>query len=359
MSDDSGTPEEQERARRAEQETARQPAVDPGQGVRLPGRGSQPGAPAAQQPPAAGAPAPQQGGPAPQPADRAYAQRPQQPHSAPNSQQQYGGRPAQSGSYGNPPGPQAGGPQQGHPQPGGPQQGQGQYGGPYAAQHQAPQQFANQQPANQQYTNQQYGQPYQPTQGGGGGLSTPAKLLGWAGVVAAVIAFLACFAPWAKASIDGSYLGRSISVTQKVNAFEHASCSASSGAGEACDDNDSSSSSSASATDDDESVWEGWVISVVALAVVVLGVLRGLGKRQLALPAAIATAVGGLVLLALPIYRLIWIHGKQDDFKDVMSGSSLPSGFDTSLTAGWGLWLVLAMGLVMIAIGGVGALRRQ
>ncbi|WP_265442896.1 hypothetical protein [Flexivirga meconopsidis] len=327
----SGVPDD-ERRRRAEQETTQQPVIG---------------------------------------ADGRPWQPPQQQQGPPPPPQPYAGAPAPPQSLGQGFGQRSGAQPQQPPQP----QPQPQFQQPQHQQPQPqPQQHFQQQPQYQQPVPGQPHpgqQPYFP-QGTqpcfplvADKLSQPARLLGWIPVAIALIAFIGCFGTWATAKVSGSYLGTSMSISSSVNAFNHQSCKGTGAGAGACDEQangnngSSDSSSSPSATGDEGGdLWEGWVVSLVALLVAGLGVVRGLGKRVAALPAAITAAVGGLVLIGLPVYRLIWIGDKSGDFADSMKSSGMPSGFDTSLTSGWGLWLVLIMGVAMLAAGIGGAVKR-
>lgn len=269
--------------------------------------------------------------------DNSYNQQ-QPPHGRPN--QPYGGPYGQQ-PQGNPQHPGYGAPQQ---QPGyGPPQPQFQ-GGP-------PQQFG-QQPYQQPPFNQQpYGAPVAT------GPSVQSKVLGWAMTLFAVLAIAFCFGPWASAKVSSNVLP--ISASMSVNAFNHTSCT---GPGDTCDDSSGSSSSatSTSSSDDDGSLWEGWVIAVIGAVVIVLGVMRGLGKRALSVPAAAAGTVGGLVVLGLTIYRWSWIHDKVGEAKDEMKASGgMADNISFHFGTGWGLWLTLVAGLLLLLAGVGGLVKRQ
>lgn len=282
-------------------------------------------------------------------------------------------RPQQQPPQGQP-GPGYGGPHgqqpQGNPPPQQPPYGQPGYGRPAYGQGQP------QQPGNQGYAGppQQFQQPYQQQPYGGqqfqqqpygappaAGPSPLPKVLGWLMALFAVVAIACCFGPWASAKVSSNVLP--ISASMSVNAFNHASCS---GPGDACDSDSSSdggSSSSTSATsatsDEDGSLWEGWVIAAIGAVVIVLGVLRGLGKRALSVPAAVAGAVGGLAVVGLTIYRWSWVHDKAGEAKDQLKASGDMGSIDFHFGSGWGLWLTLVAGVLLLLAGVGGLVKRQ
>ncbi|NNG38211.1 hypothetical protein HJ588_02845 [Flexivirga sp. ID2601S] len=367
-----GAPDD-ERRRRAEQETTQQPVIGPdGRPVQQEQQPHQQQSPQQQrQQPYAGPPAP------PQSLGQGFGQGSGQGFGQ-GAGQQGGYQPPlqpQQPQYGPGSGPEAPPPQhqQQFGQPG--QYGQtGQYGqaGQFGQPGQPGQQAQPGQPA-QQPGAQQPQQPYFPPGAqpcfplAPTTLSQPARLLGWIPVAIAILAFIGCFGTWATAKVSGSYLGTNLSISSSVNAFDHQSCKGTGAGAGACDEQGSGSDSSGSSGDaspsatgnDGDSLWEGWVVSLVALLVAGLGVIRGLGRRVAALPAAITAAVGGLVIIGLAVYRLIWIGNKSGDFADAMKTSGMPTGFETSLTSGWGLWLVLVMGVAMLAAGVGGTVKRR
>lgn len=287
---------------------------------------------------------------------------PQQPQ-PPQGQPQYGGPqppyPPQQGQQ--PPWPQQPGPQQpGQPPYGGPAYGQGQPVPPgnqgYAPQPQFQQPYGQQfpqQPGQQPFGQQPYGAP--PATGS----SMPSRLLGWLMALFAVLAIVFCFGPWASAKASSTVMP--VSVTMSVNAFNHQSCS---GSSETCDEaqksgSGSSMSGSPASDGEDGSIWEGWVIAVLGAAVIVLGVLRGLGKRALAVPAAVVAGVGGLAVLGMTIYRWSWIHDKAGDVEDAINASGGMSKVDFHFGTGWGLWLTLVAGVLLVLAGAGGLVKRQ
>ncbi|HWC23132.1 MAG TPA: hypothetical protein VG502_12605 [Flexivirga sp.] len=221
-----------------------------------------------------------------------------------------------------------------------------------------PQQFGQPPHAQQPYQQQPYGQqPYGAP--AATGPSSRSKLVGWLMALFAVIAIACCFGPWAEAKVSSTMMP--ISASMSVNAFNHTSCS---GPGDACDESDSDSSSTSatgiSSDDEDGSIWEGWVIAVIGAAVIVLGVLRGLGKRALSIPAAVAGAVGGLVVVGVTVYRWSWIHDKAGEANDELNASGGMAGsIDFHFGSGWGLWLTLVAGVLLLLAGVGGLVKRQ
>lgn len=272
-----------------------------------------------------------------------YGQQPQQYGQQPP--QQYGGQqppPPNRAPYG------AGQPPYGAPQQRQPPQGYGQgpgqgYGPGYAQGQQQPQQYSGQ----QQYgaaPGQWGGQPGfgQQAYAGAPGASTGrpgglGKTLGWVLVALGLLAIVGCFGPWAKVDANIPMFGN-IHITAN-------------GLGGTSDNMPSSSSSGSSDTSND--IKDGWVVLVAALGVIVVGLLRGLGK--LPKPAAWGAAVLGLVIAGIGIYDWSDVSDKAQTAKDQMEAAA--SGVSVSAGAGWGLYLVLLMGIGIVVAGVLSALR--
>ncbi|RNI23288.1 hypothetical protein [Flexivirga caeni] len=158
----------------------------------------------------------------------------------------------------------------------------------------------------------QFGQPYafqKPTKVP---LSSGARTIGWLTALAALLAIAGCFAPWA--TIDLGILGH-----VSVNGFGQVS---------------------GAVHESPDEVKDGAVVMSMAIIVIVLAVLRGLGKTPRA--AAVVALVLGLLCLLTTGY----------DFNDI-------SGDTSGAQVGWGLWLALVASIVMSVLGVVGIVKRR
>ncbi|GAA2098647.1 hypothetical protein [Actinomadura alba] len=264
------------------------------------------------QPQQQGYPGQQSGHPGQQPPYPGQQQQghPGQQQGYPGQQQGYPGQqpgyPPQQQGY---PGQQQGypGQQQGYPgqQPGYPQQPQ-QPG--YPAQQQG-------YPAQQQYPGQGY-----PSQSGyGTSTSTGApNPLTFAAIAAAALLLISTFLPWAKATVSGNFLGRSINQSDSGAGFED---------------------------------WSGKLVALAALAAV--GVLVGAIVSKNAKLATMAAAPAGLALLLIMIFLL-----RLQSTKDKILGStgSLGSGISADVSLGFGWYLALLLSIAVIGLSVIGLL---
>ncbi|MDE9365446.1 hypothetical protein PZ938_07495 [Luteipulveratus sp. YIM 133132] len=301
--------EEPTRAQPAVPSYGEQPGQQPGQGQQQPGQG-QPSYGQGQQP---GYGQPGQG------QQSGYGQ--------PGQGQQSGyGQPGQSG-YGQP--------GQGQ-QPGYGQQGQGGYG----------------QQAGQQYGQPGYGQQQgygQPAYGSGAASSVATKasgigkILGWVLLAVAVVAIIGSIGKWGTVSLSGE--GQSIDVS--VTGIGKVSAHSDNPLIQAQLDRRGTDSV---ANDDDTK--DGWITLIAAAVVGVFGLLRALGKIRL--PAAIIGILGGLVVAGVGIYDYFDLQSNGDDMKTQMG-----SGTTVDVAAGWGLWLVILAGIVMVVVSATAVLKRD
>lgn len=192
--------------------------------------------------------------------------------------------------------------------------GQPQQQQPYG---QAPQQGYGYGQQPQAYGQQPYGQPQYGNAGYPGmqpkaPLSQAARMIGWVGVVAGVLAIVGCFGAWV--TVEAGMFGNI-----SVNGFGQVS-----GAVNASPDE----------------VKDGVLVAIFAAIVIVFGVIRGLGKIPLA--ASIVTVVMGVLSLATTIYDV-------SDAGSEISGASV----------GWGLWLCLVASIGVLVVGIAGLVRRK
>ena len=166
-----------------------------------------------------------------------------------------------------------------------------------------------------------YGQPYPGTPGAGpypkpeGPLSTLAKVALGAIVAASVIAIVAVFLPWANITVPGL-------VDESPNGV----------AGGASD---------------------GWVVLVLAVISIVLAVLRFvLGKPVLSIATGVVAALSGAIMALLAIVNITDFNDEKENFERI-AGSELEAGISI------GLYLVLVMGIVLIAAGVLAAIKRR
>ena len=336
-----------QQAERAEMPTAAvdQDAVNREQQSRS---GPQPQQPYAGQPGHQQGPPPQQpgyGAPGGQPP--AYGQ-PQQPYGSDQGYQRPPQQAAGQQPYGGQPGYQQGPPQQGQqPYAGGPGHQQGPppqqpgYGAPGG---QPP---AYGQPAGQR---QPYGgQPgYQ--QGGFGAAGYPgvqqkqtapvsgaAKSIGWAILVVCIVAIIGSFGTWLTEQLNLGALG---SYHLSMNGFGHISS-----------DFPASANSS-----QDGSAHDGMVVTVAAVIVGIVAVMRGFGKAVV--PSSILSLIAGLITLGVSIYDIIDIGNKSDELQAKISEGAT-SGATASMSTGWGLWLVLITGILLVVLGIAGIVKRR
>ena len=210
--------------------------------------------------------------------------------------QQYGGQPYAQPPYGQPQQQYGPPPQQGYGQP------QGAYGAP------------------QPYGGQSYGQqPYggQPPYGApavkqAAPMSQGARTWGWVAAVAGILAIIGCFGAW---------------VTVDAGLFGHISMN---GYGQI----------SGTVHESSDDVKDGVLVTIFAVIVIILGIVRGLGK--LGLTTAISILVLGLLSLATCIYDV-------SDVTSNLEGSSV----------GWGLWICLLASIAMSVGGLVGIIKRR
>lgn len=283
-----------------------------------------------------------------------YGQQPNQgqPSLGQNFGQQSGQPYGQSG-YGQQP-------QQGYgqqaPQYGQPQQGHGQ---------QAPQ--YGQQP--------QYGQPGQQYGGfpAGGPVTTKvsgaSKMIGWALLLACVLAIIGSVTTWASVTTDISGATdvpgvpeSSFSIVQTVTGIggEGAECEGEipPQAQAACDNPEQAREQmegQAGQPAEQDEVTDGWISLTVGVFAGVFALVRGFGKLPLA--GAIVGVVSGLAVSALGLYHVLDIASEA---KDLEKTTSLPGGtVEVAVSTGWGLYLVTAAGIAMLVLSVAGLIKRR
>lgn len=237
--------------------------------------------------------------------------------------------PSGQGAHAYPGGPQSApsaspGPQQGYGQQWSGQPGHsGQQFGQQQSYGQPGQQFAQQQPhvqPSQQFGHQPYGQPgMAPTSAGSLG-----RILGGVILGAVLLAIIGCFGTWAKAQVLGYKMS--------INGF-------------------GSVTSNIPGTNEGgaDTGHDGVFVLVLALVAAAGGV--ALLLRKFWRPGAIVSAVAGLLVVVIGLIDLVDINDKLGDMGPEASSLGAEGG------AGWGLWLVILSGIVMLATGIVGALR--
>ncbi|YAL83486.1 hypothetical protein ACMYYO_01385 [Dermacoccaceae bacterium W4C1] len=222
---------------------------------------------------------------------------------------------------------------------------QGQQSAPYGGQSQPAYGSQGQQPApyggsGQQGQHNQQGQYNQQqgyTQQGGaqpGVVKTVnpiAKAAAWVLLAGCVLAIISAFGTWAKVEVTGSALGQDFSQSATVTGIGNVSNSQ--GGSEMADD-----------------VKDGWFVIIAGLIAAVMAVLWGLRKIPTAAAAGVGTLMG-LIVLAISIYN--WSDIRGQDFGEV------PSGFTAEAGVGWGLYLAIFAGLVMLAGAVIGLLKRD
>lgn len=166
--------------------------------------------------------------------------------------------------------------------------------------------------------------------------------MGWVLVAVGLLAIIGCFGPWAKVSANVPLFG---SINVSVNGIGGTS------------DNlppSAKSSSSESSPTDSEAIKDGWYVIVAAAVVVGLGVARALGKIKK--PIMWVAAAMSAIVAGIGIYDWSDIRDKAGQMKDQMAANG-DSSVSVSAGSGWGLYLVLIMGLVMLGASIVSALR--
>ncbi len=194
------------------------------------------------------------------------------------------------------------------------------------------------------YPPPQPGYPQGPPQGyrsappGTAGASTAGsplvRIIGVVAAAAAVLAIIACFGPWFTSDVSSSFGSAHVS----MNGFGHLSPSSL---------NDSADMSEAPAH-------HGIIIVIIAALVALAAVPRiALGARNAAasLGAAAAAVVGGIVILVLALID-------RADLQDKTSATG-GSQFATTVSTGWGLWLALVAGILLILVGIAGGIKRR
>lgn len=285
------------------------------------------------------------------------------------------GRPSLGQGYG-----QGGGQQPGHgqqPQPGYGQQPPPGYGQP-------PQQYGGQQPGYGQ-PGQQYGQPPQQQQpyagqqqpyGGQAGYGQPqygyqpagvaapvgggAKAVGWMLLLAAVLVVIGSVVTWASFEMNSS--GSSVpgvpnqSVEFSMSGLGNYS-SSNSQLEESLNNPEQTSSQGAPVSEDDTTK-DGWITLAFGVLVGVFALVRGIGKVPML--GALGGAIGGLIIAGIGLYDYFDLQDKAGDLEDQAS-SGVPGApsIEASLSAGWGLYLVILGGIVMVVLGVIGAVKRR
>lgn len=163
----------------------------------------------------------------------------------------------------------------------------------------------------QPYGQQPYGAPTYPGATPKAPLSQASRTIGWISVAIGVLAIIGCFGAWISVDLGG---------------FGHISMN---GYGQV----------SGTVSESPDDVKDGVLVTVFAVVVIVVGLLRGLGK--IALAAAITILVMGVFTAATAIY----------DASDVSS--------NTGANVGWGLWLCLVASIGMVGVGIAGIIKRQ
>ncbi len=141
-------------------------------------------------------------------------------------------------------------------------------------------------------------------------VSAPAKIIGWVILAFCALAVIGCFGTWGSASAGG--FG---DVT--VNGFGHVS--------------------SRFGSQNADGSHDGTVVTIIAVIVAILAVVRGIGKFPLG--ASIVAAIGGLLVAVIGLYDI--------------------SDADSQITIGWGLWLVVISGILMLLAGAAGIFKRR
>lgn len=200
-------------------------------------------------------------------------------------------------------------------------QGSPQYGAPaYAT---TGQQCA-QHPADRQYTTDHGATAPAATRNGLG-----AKL-GWGMVATALLAIIGVFGTWLWVKLDGGAFGNFHSSVNGIGM--------------------ESTNVPEFGTKGDNDVKDGWFVLIPAILVLVLGVLRALGKTRK--PVAWAAAALSALAAGVAIYDYFDIRDKLNDLKDSSDGTL---GF--SAGSGWGLTLCLIATLLMLVTSILSALR--
>ena len=196
-----------------------------------------------------------------------------------------------------------------------------QYGAPaYAT---TGQQYA-QHPADRQYTTDHGATAPAASRNGLG-----AKL-GWGMVATALLAIIGVFGTWLWVKLDGGAFGNFHASTNGIGM--------------------ESSNLPDSGTKGDNDVKDGWFVLIPAILVLVLGVLRALGKIRKTV--AWAAAALSAIAAGVAIYDYFDIRDKLNDLKD---GADSTIGF--SAGSGWGLTLCLIAALLMLVTSVLSALR--
>lgn len=272
----------------------------------------------------------------------------QQPQHGGQGQQ---GRPSLGQGYGQQQPPQQyGGQQAQQPQYGQPQQGYGQ---------QPPQQYG--QPQHQAYGQQQFGG-YQPAGATSTAVSGASKAIGWVLLLACVLAIVGSVTTWAKAEfkVSGDVPGVQ-SRSMDISMTGLGKCSSSDSQAEDSCNGDSSSSTQQSpafgSSTDEDTTKDGWITLIVGVIVAAFAVVRGLGKVPMV--GAIGALLGGLIVAGVGLYDYFDLRGDAGDLEDqVRSSGSSGLNIEASLSAGFGLYLVILAGILMVVLGVVGAVKR-
>jgi hypothetical protein len=288
-----------------------------------------------------------------------------QPHQPQHGGQQPGygqpGQPSLGQGYG-----QAGQQQPGYgqPQPQQPQYGGQQpgYGQPQQQAYGQQPQYGGQQPAygQQPYGQQHYGGGFQPA-GAPVAVSGGAKGIGWALLLACVAVIVGSVVTWASFEMTSSggnvpgVPGQSLEVS--VSGIGKCS-SPNSQVAEACNNPEQASQQAGSPMTEADEMKDGWVTLGFALVVGVLALIRGIGKVPML--GAIGGAIGGLIITGIGLYDYFDISDQASDMEQ-QSSSGVPGApsFEASLSAGWGLYLVIVAGIAMIVLGVIGAVKRR
>ncbi len=173
-------------------------------------------------------------------------------------------------------------------------------------------------------------QSYRPAAAGG----PLVRVIGAISAVIALLAIVASFGPWFTSDVSSSFGSAHLS----MNGFGHLSPSSL---------NDSADMSNAPAH-------HGMIIVIVAALVALAAVPRiALGAKNAvaSLGAAAAATVGGIVILVLALID-------RADLQDKTSSTG-GSPFATTVATGWGLWLALVAGALLILAGIAGLIKRR